>query len=198
MSFSAYICARSHQLGRAERWLSGAYATTYTMVLWASEGRDCWPGLTDIDMAPGGSPDHRSLASAWASVVTQSQTSTQSLVVSGPWLHVPLTAAWLPRQQSPRTSPRHWVAAQTVYTHGSQTSLWSGAAYRPPMASGPSGATVVLREGPIQKVSLLGLGTLLLPRARRIPQPGCRFKGLSLCLHRLQAVVPQPTKPTGQ
>lgn len=77
VSFSAYVCARSHQLRRAERWLSGAYATTYTMVLWASEGRDCWPGLTD----------HRSLASAWALVVAQSQTSTQSLVVSGPWLH---------------------------------------------------------------------------------------------------------------
>lgn len=49
---------------------------------------------------------------------------------------MPLTAALLQRQQRPRTSPRHWVAAQTVYTHGSQASPWSGAAHRPPMASG--------------------------------------------------------------
>lgn len=110
MSFSAYICARSHQLRRAERWLIGAYATTYIRVLWASEGRDGSPGLTDINMASGGSPDLRYLACAWTSVVTQSQTSTQSLAASGPLAH-----SWLSAAERAST----WLQVVTDATHRS-------------------------------------------------------------------------------
>lgn len=119
-------------------------------------------------------------ASTWLQVVTHATHSTTALEAAKP---EDITKALGSGTDCVHTQISGftvvWGSTQTTYVlQGRQGPWWSS------------------EREPDQKVSLSGFRPLLLPRARGIPQPGCRLGDgrLSLCLHRLQAVVHHPAR----
>lgn len=111
------------------------------------------------------------------------------------WIHMPPTSAWLPNAAKPEDITKA-LTRGTDCMSPSQASSQSG----PQTPTRPlvvSRTTVVLYGGKLKKETFPHLGPWSLPRARD-STARWQVQGLSLHLHKLQAVAHHSAYPSGQ